>query len=920
MYHINSVVQLNKKYGLITSKEELVKLGFTAAETAAESFESYLDEYLDAYKISENGKYLRMFFSGAPEDMNIGIDTSSYFNLNIRVNEKNLPETEQFLQAMLFELISNDNLNLFLRLCDRKNAGSGYGRMLQVVHSDSRKYGGCIYSDDSSLSEVFNEIIKIIEERMVLIAGKYDSVFDYNNNEKSKLPIIVLSIFYPDGISRSVLEKYEFIRKNAEKGGICFFNITDSRQEEDGFTEEIEVKGNTLLFVNSDEPLSVMYETEEVTDEALEAFCAKKMVSSVAEDYFNLENKTEILEAETCIKVPFAVDEYGNIVDFEVGGRAPAHALLSGSTGSGKSVLLHTIIDSIILHYDPDDVEIWAIDYKAVEFACYVKRRTPHISVIGQDKSEDFSYSLLELINKEYERRKKLFLKEGVTSLEDYRAKGKKLSRILVVIDEFHNLTQAVQNNQQYKTMLENLLSEMRAMGMSFLFSSQTISSGLQGLTEKGRNQIGCRICMKQTSLEEARATLNEAYSSSAVDFNDILEFGTGQAIYKKAEESGFSYNHVRVLFISDKMRESIMDIADNRLPDDYKKRKEVICKDSNRYSITEKPEHSLNKFIAGGEMPVNEEGIYIYPAAPTSLEDEFVLKLDRAPANNLLTVIEDNDLRESVIVYSIMSMLAVPDQKVNVCLVDNSLAFSKSLKTKLDLLKADNLYVYFGAKESFDHIYSLEKLKPVAAGNQIELIYGLQKMSSLIYMLNSENENGTDEEVVKREEVQTARTGLTEVSFSGKSDEEKLDSLRNLRSMIMARREKQENPVETAPIEKEKEIVRKTFKEDEIRSILTKLYEYGPDFGYFTLLVFNNAKQFKQVEDRWLKHFEHRIGGMMSADDSYAVFGTEYFVSKADEQTLVYFAGSSKNVKTMRPYLIAEKEYIDSFVNRIGG
>ena len=137
---------------------------------------------------------------------------------------------------------------------------------------------------------------------------------------------------------------------------------------------------------------------------------------------------------------------------------------------------------------------------------------------------------------------------------------------------------------------------------------------------------------------------------------------------------------------------------------------------------------------------------------------------------------------------------------------------------------------------------------------------------------------------------------------------------------MIMARREKQENPVETAPIEKEKEIVRKTFKEDEIRSILTKLYEYGPDFGYFTLLVFNNAKQFKQVEDRWLKHFEHRIGGMMSADDSYAVFGTEYFVSKADEQTLVYFAGSSKNVKTMRPYLIAEKEYIDSFVNRIGG
>ena len=186
----------------------------------------------------------------------------------------------------------------------------------------------------------------------------------------------------------------------------------------------------------------------------------------------------------------------------EIGGTAPAHALISGETGSGKSVLLHTIIDSITMHYHPNDVEIWAIDYKAVEFACYVESRTPHITVIGQDKSDDFSFSLLELVNKEYEHRKKLFVEEKVKNFNEYRRKGLEISRIIIVIDEFHNLTQAVQQEPKYKTMLENLLSEMRAMGMAFVFCSQTISSGLQGLTEKGKNQIGCRLCMKQSSID----------------------------------------------------------------------------------------------------------------------------------------------------------------------------------------------------------------------------------------------------------------------------------------------------------------------------------------------------------------------------------------------------------------------------------
>ncbi len=150
-------------------------------------------------------------------------------------------------------------------------------------------------------------------------------------------------------------------------------------------------------------------------------------------------------DATNGLSIPFAFDQDNNIVDLEIGDATP-HALLSGSTGSGKSVTLHAIINQVMINYHPADVEIWAIDYKAVEFGYYVNKRTPHISVIGQDNSEDFTFGLIDLIKEEYDRRKDLFVKNNCKDFRSYRNKvgSRSLSRILIVVDEFHNMTQAI--------------------------------------------------------------------------------------------------------------------------------------------------------------------------------------------------------------------------------------------------------------------------------------------------------------------------------------------------------------------------------------------------------------------------------------------------------------------------------------------
>ncbi|UKI22420.1 MAG: hypothetical protein L6V88_08690 [Anaerotruncus sp.] len=129
-------------------------------------------------------------------------------------------------------------------------------------------------------------------------------------------------------------------------------------------------------------------------------------INSDFKSHYDIENlQLFTRDATDGLSIPFAFDQDNNIVDLEIGNATP-HALLSGSTGSGKSVTLHAIINQVMINYHPADVEIWAIDYKAVEFGYYVNKRTPHISVIGQDNSEDFTFGLIDLIKEEYDRRK----------------------------------------------------------------------------------------------------------------------------------------------------------------------------------------------------------------------------------------------------------------------------------------------------------------------------------------------------------------------------------------------------------------------------------------------------------------------------------------------------------------------------------
>ena len=128
---------------------------------------------------------------------------------------------------------------------------------------------------------------------------------------------------------------------------------------------------------------------------------------------------------------------------------------------SGKSTLLHTIILSACLHYHPNDLEIWLIDYKQTEFYLYKKKTPPHIKLIGVSKTPDFTFSLLDKIENEANQRTELMNRFDSQNLEEYRKhKGEpgyvNIPRLLIVIDEFHEMSQFVSTEMEYKDTVKH--------------------------------------------------------------------------------------------------------------------------------------------------------------------------------------------------------------------------------------------------------------------------------------------------------------------------------------------------------------------------------------------------------------------------------------------------------------------------------
>ncbi|WP_443789765.1 DNA translocase FtsK, partial [Dialister succinatiphilus] len=221
------------------------------------------------------------------------------------------------------------------------------------------------------------------------------------------------------------------------------------------------------------------------------------------------------------------------------------HLLIAGSTGSGKSVCINSIITSIIYHSRPEDVKLMLIDPKVVELSVY--NGIPHLrtEVITNMKKAE---GALNWAVREMEARYQLFAGARVRNIEGYNKQNpdKKMPYILIIVDEFADLMNVAA--KEVEVLIQRLTQKARAAGIHLILATQRPSADV--ITGVIKSNIPSRIAFMVESALNSRIILDEGGAETLL--------GKGDMLFKQA--GALTTVRIQGAFISDEEVEAVVD------------------------------------------------------------------------------------------------------------------------------------------------------------------------------------------------------------------------------------------------------------------------------------------------------------------------------------------------------------------------
>ncbi len=204
------------------------------------------------------------------------------------------------------------------------------------------------------------------------------------------------------------------------------------------------------------------------------------------------------------------------------------HGLIAGSTGSGKSVCINSILISIMFKATPDEVKLMLVDPKMVELAPY--NDIPHLitPVITDAKQATVA---LKWAVEEMERRYELFVQNGVRDIKRYNEVMKKdddptpaMPYIVIVIDELADLMMV--SPQDVEESICRIAQKARACGIHLLVATQRPSVDV--ITGLIKANIPTRIAFSVSSQADSRTIIDSGGAERLLGKGDMLLFENG--------------------------------------------------------------------------------------------------------------------------------------------------------------------------------------------------------------------------------------------------------------------------------------------------------------------------------------------------------------------------------------------------------
>ena len=338
-------------------------------------------------------------------------------------------------------------------------------------------------------------------------------------------------------------------------------------------------------------------------------------------------------DAKSKLNVALGKDITGNIICADLA-KMP-HLLVAGTTGSGKSVCLNSMIVSILYNASPDEVKLVMIDPKMVEFTNYNGIAHLEVPVVSNPRK---AAGALSWAVGEMEKRYQLFAENGIRDIKGFNAlcesrpELKKLPQIVIFIDELADLMMV--SPKEVEDSICRLAQKARAAGIHLVIATQRPSVDV--ITGLIKANIPSRIALSVSSPTDSRIILDSMGAEKLLGNGDMLfcPIGSSKSL------------RVQGCYISEEEVENVVSFIKSQAQTTYNEEtiKEIETKAA-------EAENAKNKFAADDEDedydPILNDAIEVVVAqggaSTTMLQKK--LKLGYARASRVMDQLEEKGI-----------------------------------------------------------------------------------------------------------------------------------------------------------------------------------------------------------------------------------------------------------------------------------
>ena len=822
---------------------------------------------------------------------------SSEFNYIFKFNGEGRQKVVQDACDMgmrLFMMLPPGKVNF--TFIDPVTLGESFATFTRLVDVDDRTseiINGKIWSSPSDIEDklkIMTNHISNVTQRC--LQGKYNNIFEYNKvaEQNAEAYQIIMLMDYPAGLTDQSLKLLEQIATSGPKCGVFTIIYRNESQykkiSERSYPLISNIESNFKTFNYSNGANTIKCSDEAIKNQLLtwrgvripEGDKLNTIIATLKKGIKNAEkvvigiekvdNAESVDTTKDGIRIPIGIHGANEVQYLTLGVGGSHHALIAGVAGSGKSSLLHTIILRTLMQYSPEELIIYLVDFKrGVEFKIYADFELPSFKVVAIESEREFGYNILTALEREQKIRADLFKKSHVDKIEEYREQGKKMPRVLVIMDEFHELFSNANDEFAKKSaiIMERIVRQGRAFGVHMILASQSYSN-ITGIDRAVFDQMAVRIVLKCS-----KADANLLLDSGSTEIDQISIDDPGRAVYN-SEAGNKEYNsHFRVAYIEpDKHRNMLSEIsAKTRSFVNKQQPTRILLSniEDNNYSI-------FNQFTNYDASEYKEVG-RLYIGEPLSVSNNMSMDFSRSEYSNLLMIGEDTEKARSMFAFSILSLCInywIKNKKVP----DEPFIYLYNCKPLDDS--------YFKDTPQLLSEYLPQYVKYVSRIDSSDI----QNVVSEMYDVTTGSESNTDKYLFVFG-YQRAEDLKSDIKLSQSDD---IDNLFNI-----------------MPTTTNKANV-------SIKDMFRTLIKEGPTKGMHTIIWQDSFNALYQDDKDIMSYFAMKIAFDMSQEE-FSRFVSANDVGLMSENNAIYYNRARDNQK-FRPYQAPDEEWLKSISDKL--